>query len=178
MKFLTFIFALATIAVAGAPRVEEIVLTDLWDVKWNLCDVTAEGSTLFFICDLNLKTCRQDAIYFQSKADEIEAAGLKPCFIFLGDPASVRAHALDLHIKIDSYIDTDNVTQRTILTKQILPAIVRIDSNCNVEKIVYGGGEALPANLDSVLQPERSRIRVWFLIIAALLIASGFFAIR
>jgi hypothetical protein len=107
--------------------------------------------TLIFICNPNLSTCREGAVYFDSKAGRIEARRLRPVCLFIGHPEAVRTYVLALHLEVPVYIDPEGRAAEALLDQKILPAMALLDGNGNVIRAIYGGGQSLDNNLEIML---------------------------
>ena len=147
---------------AAAP---ELVLTDLWDSPYRLQDICRGKATLFFVCDTELSICREDAVFFDTRADEIEASGLRAALIFTGSPAAVRDFALRAELYRSVYVDTDLAVFDTLLDKKVLPALVLVDGEGRHVRTLYGGGESLEGNIGILLASGEEGNRRWWLIL-------------
>jgi hypothetical protein len=144
----------AVCSTALATELPDLEVTDLWDYPENLRDIVARGNTLFFICDPEVKECREGAVFIETRESSIYEAGLKLVLLFQGAPAEVRRAALDMDLDSDIYIDEDGQVIDAILDEGILPAILLVSQDGTVLDAVYGGGESLAGNIDQILQPE------------------------
>jgi hypothetical protein len=138
-------------ASSGSSGVE---VSDLWDTPLTLGEVCNGAETLVFVCDLDLKQCREGAVYFDTRAEAIKARGFTPCCLFVGQPQEVRRHVLSLDLGIPAYIDSDGGIFKDVLDQRIMPALMLLDGNGNLVRTVYGGGESLDHNLALMLEPE------------------------
>jgi hypothetical protein len=151
----------------------DVALTDLWDAPIGLETICRGRDGLFFICDLDLTTCREGAIYFESRSNTVRQAGLKPGFIFVGSATGIRDAVLGMNLKIPVYIDAQGTVFGSILEDRILPAVVRTDTTGTVVDVLYGGGESLDENITALLveqeadqEPEQEgKGRRWWLIL-------------
>jgi hypothetical protein len=143
----------------------ELVLTDLWDSPHRLADICRGRSTVFFVCDTELSLCREGAVFFDARADEIEARGLRAALIFTGQPAAVRDFALRAEVYHSVYVDSDLRVFDTLLDKKILPALVLVDGEGRHVKTLYGGGESLEGNISIMIDNGADRYRRWWLIL-------------
>jgi hypothetical protein len=143
----------------------EVTLTDLWDAPHDLQAICKGQRTLLFVCDLELSTCREGAVYFDSKAGAIESRGIKPAHIFIGNPPEIREAVLAMDLGTAAYIDANKQVFAGLLDKEILPAIVLLDGDGSVIETRYGGGESLDGNIRAVLGEEDGGGRRWWLIL-------------
>ena len=126
-------------------------LTDLWDAAVDLPRLCAGDTTLLLVCDLDLATCREGAIYFDSKAGMIRDEEVRPVIVLIGDPAGIRETVLDLDIRVPVYIDQGESVYEGILDERILPALVLMDADGRVLETIYGGGDSLDGNIKTLI---------------------------
>jgi hypothetical protein len=145
----------------------DLLLTDLWDRPHELHSIVAGQKTLLFICNLTLSTCREGAVYFDSQADKIRANQIQPACIFIGRPVDIRDAVLTMDIQVPVYIDVDGRVFEGLMIQEILPAMVLTDSQGNIAKTLYGGGESLSNNLHLMLGSDRRKSSwwIWFVLI-------------
>ncbi len=130
-------------------------MEDLWDMPHSLAGICNGANTLLFMCDPGMATCREGAVYFDSRTDEIWAHEVQPACLFIGRPQDVRQIVLTLDLDVPVYIDADREVYENLLDQRILPAMILLDGNGNVIKTIYGGGESLDSNLRIILgEPE------------------------
>jgi hypothetical protein len=132
----------------------EVEVSDLWDTPLSLSDVCNGSRTLIFVCDLNLKQCREGAVYFDTRAEAIEAEGFQPCCLFVGKPQEVRRYVLSLNLDVPAYIDSEARVFEDVLDQRMMPVLVLLDGDGSLVRSVYGGGESLDHNLRLMLEPE------------------------
>jgi hypothetical protein len=143
----------------------DLVVTDLWDSPHRLEDICGGRSTVFFICDTELGVCREGAVFFDARAEEIEAQDLGAVLIFTGQPADVRDFVLQAMIGQPVFVDHDRRVFSTLLSQQVLPALVLTDGEGRHVKTLYGGGESLEGNIDLLLKEDDGGRRWWLVLI-------------
>jgi hypothetical protein len=149
-----------------------LVLTDLWDSPHSLESICKGRSTVFFICDTELSVCREGAVFFDSRADEIEAHGMRAALIFAAQPAEVRDFVLRTNIGRPVYVDSGGRVFGTLLSDKVLPALVLVDGDCRHVRTLYGGGESLEGNIATLLgDGERGNRRLWLVLFAVAVVA-------
>jgi hypothetical protein len=151
----------------------DLVLWDLWDSPHRLEDICADRPTLFYICDTELSVCREGAVFFDAKGDDIEGRGFRAVLIFTGEPPEVRDLALRTGLAQPVYVDPDQKVFGTLLEEKILPAVVLVDGNGRRVRTMYGGGESLEGNINVLLRHGEDRHRTWWLIVIAAAAAAG-----
>jgi hypothetical protein len=155
----------------------DYVVQDLWDIPRSIESVCSGQTTLVFLCNLGVSTCREGAVYFDSQSDSIEASGIQAVCIFIGRPRDVRQAVLDLDLDVQAYIDEDRLFYEKVLEQKVLPALILLDGDGEVITTIYGGGESLDHNLRAVIpaapeqapqaQPVRTHRWRWFAVIAS-----------
>ena len=130
------------------------MLTDLWDAPVDLLRVCDGHATLLLICDPGLATCREGAVYFDSKAEMIRDEEVRPAIVLIGNPPDIRETVLDLDIRVPVFIDHGESVFESILNERILPALVLMDKDGQVLKTIYGGGESLDGNIRALIEAE------------------------
>ncbi len=144
---------LAALPVRGlAARLPDLDVTDLWDYPRDLHSIAAQGTTLFFICDIDLKECREGAVFFESRARRIREAGIRPVMLLRGPAADVRSAALDMDLDLPVYIDPGGEVIAAVLGEGILPALLLVSPGGSVLATVYGGGESLAGNIEEAIR--------------------------
>ena len=141
--------------------IAHLKVTNLWDEPRTIAEICGGQTLIIYICRPDLTTCREGAVFIDSQQARIASAGARPVCIFLGDPETVRELALRLDLKVEIYVDSDEVFYEEVLDQRILPAIVAVDGSGRRFAIRYGGGESLAANLDSLLD-ELPHRRNWY----------------
>lgn len=147
------------------------MLTDLWDAPHRLQDIGQGMPMLLFICDPKLETCREGAVYFETRSASIQANRIKPVCVFIGNPKYIREIVLALDLRLPVFIDKDDQVFHRLLDARVLPAMVLIDQDGTVAKTIYGGGESLDSNLRLLLQEEPKRPYLKYVIALAAIIA-------
>lgn len=127
-------------------------LTDLWDAPVDLPRVCGGEATLLLICDPGVATCREGAVYFDSKAGMIRDEDVRPAIVLIGNPPDIRETVLDLDIRVPVYIDQRESVFGSILYQRILPALVLMDKDGRVLETMYGGGESLGGNIRTLIE--------------------------
>lgn len=127
---------------------------------------------MFFICDTELSVCREGAVFFDSRTDEIEAHGFRAALIFTARPAEVRDFALRTGIHGQVYVDSGRRVFDTLLGQKVLPALVLVDGEGRHVRTLYGGGESLEGNISILLQDGEDRDRRWWLILIPIALAA------
>jgi hypothetical protein len=117
--------------------------------------ICAGRKTLIFFGDPDLITCREGAVYFDSKAGRIEARGIRPVCLFRGDPEAVRNYVLALHLEVPVYIDPEGKASDALFDQKALPAMALLDGNGNTLRTIYGGGQSLANNLEIMIKVEK-----------------------
>jgi hypothetical protein len=160
---------LATCSVAAAgsepPISTRLVLTDVWDMPIALNMIPAGKPTLFLVCDPAQVRCREGAVYFDTQAGRIGAAGARPACIFEAEPEATREAASRMGLGVPVYADASGGVPSRLLGSEVLPALVLLDGKGRLVRTAVGGGEALDANITAMLEqigpsPWRSRILV------------------
>jgi hypothetical protein len=149
------------------------VLTDLWDHPRAIGTIAAGRSTIFFVCEADLEVCREGAVFFDSRAGEIEARGLGAALIFAGPPAGTREFVLRSKITQPVYIDPTGRIFGTLVEQKVLPALVLVDGKGRHLKTLYGGGESLEGNLGILLAQGSAKGRRWWLIVLPVAVAAA-----
>lgn len=159
MLFSCVLAALCLLAGASAPLsspsgadLADLELTDLWDYSRSLRSILADGPTLFFICDPDVKECREGAVFFESRSRGIREAGIRPALIFRGRPPDVRSAVLKMGLDNPVYLDEDGRVIDSMLDQEVLPALLLAAPDGTVLKTVYGGGESLAGNIVQVIE--------------------------
>ncbi len=129
-------------------------LTDLWDAPVDLPVICRSETTLVLICDPGTATCREAAVYFDSKAEMIRDEGVRPAIILLGDPPAIRETVLQIDINIPVFIDTGESVFGTVLEERILPALVLMSAAGQIIDTIYGGGDSLDNNIRTLILTE------------------------
>jgi len=150
----------------------DLVLTDLWDSPHRLADICSARPTILFICDTQSSVCREGAVFFDTRADEIEAHGLEAVLVLVGQPARARAFALNTSIDQNVFVDSDRQVFGTLLDQEILPALVLVDKEGQHVRSLYGGGESLEGNIAILLEEGAGRGRRWWLILIPIVAAA------
>lgn len=145
-----------------------IVLTDLMDTPHDLQSICRGRKALIFVCDLSLSTCREGAVYFDSRADMIKEEGILPLHVFVGSPPEIRDAVLTLGLKTAAYIDVEERIFGTLLDEKILPALVLLDGHGRVVETLYGGGESLDSNIRALVAGAEGSGRRWWLLLVPL----------
>jgi hypothetical protein len=133
----------------------DLTFTDLWDTPRTLRSICDAERTLLFVCEPDLATCREGAVFFDSQADRIRSHRIEPACIFVGSPEEVRDAVLRMDIGISVYIDSEGKIFEELIGQRVLPAMALLDSSCNVTRTLYGGGESLPNNLNLITADTR-----------------------
>jgi hypothetical protein len=147
------LIALALLATAS-PCQAAPELTDLLDAAVDLPRLCAGDTTLLLVCDPGLATCREGAVYLDSKAGTIREARVRPAIVLIGEPAAVRETVLDLDIRVPVYIDRNETVFGTVLAERVLPALVLMDADGQVLETIYGGGDSLDGNIKALIGTE------------------------
>lgn len=150
----------------------DLVLSDLWDSPHLLEDICNGRMTILFICDTELSVCREGAVFFDMRADEIEAEGLGAALVLTGPPADARAFALRTRIDQPVFVDSDRQVFDTLLDQEVLPALVLVDGEGRHVRTLYGGGESLEGNILILLEEGAGKGRRWWLILIPLALAA------
>jgi peroxiredoxin len=156
--------------VAAAP---DTVLMDLWDSPHRLGEITRDRATVFFVCDIDLSVCREGAVFFAARADEIEAHDLQVALILIGEPAEVREFALRTKMDLPVYIDSSGMVSDSLLGEKILPALVLVDRGGQQVKTLYGGGESLEGNISTLIADAGEKGRRWWLVLIPIAIVAA-----
>ncbi len=179
---------------APAAELPDLEVTDLWDYSESLSGIVGEGMTLFFICDPQVKECREGAVFIENRAPSIREAGVRPVLLLRGSGPAVRNAALEMDLNTPIYIDGDGRVMDSMLDQDILPALLLVSHDGTIIETVYGGGESLAGNLERILmraapEPPRQVVaapeagpgkksRAWKILVgAAVLITIGVFAL-
>jgi hypothetical protein len=155
---------LAALAPPQVSAAEGPQLTDLWDAPQDIENICDGRRTLAFICDLEIKECREGAVYFDSQADLIRDHDIQPICIFTGQPSDVRAAVLNLDLGVPVYIDRGGTVFGTILEFEMVPAMVLFKGNGSTMRTAYGGGESLAGILEAMMRAKSS---AWLLMLVA-----------
>ena len=156
----------------GAAAQTDLVFTDLWDSPHRLGAICDGRATILFVCDAELSVCREGAVYFDMKAEEIEAQDLGAALVLTGQPAEARAFALRTGIDHAIFVDSDRRVFETLLDQEVLPALVLVDGEGLHLKTLYGGGESLEGNIDILLDEARGKGPRWWLILIPIAVAA------
>ena len=154
---------------AGPP----IVLTDLWDAPHRLDEIGQGMRMLLFICDPGLETCREGAVYFESRSASIRANRVKPICVFIGNPKDIREAVLALELRVPVFIDQEDQVFQLMLDQRVLPALALLEQDGTVVRTVYGGGESLDGNLKLLLHEKPKRSYLKYVIAIAAVIAGA-----
>lgn len=149
---------------ARAAEAPGVVLTDLWDGPHLLKDICGGRPTILYVCDTEASLCREGAVFFDAKANDIEAHGFQAVLIFIGKPSDVRELVLGTRIVQPVYVDSERGLFGGLLDEEILPALVLVDGDGRRIRTMYGGGESLDGNLAALLEGNRHDGRRWWLI--------------
>jgi hypothetical protein len=161
----------------------EPVVIDLWDMPHSLESICSGRSVLFFLCDPDLRTCREAAVHFDSQAERIEAMEIEPIFLFRGRAENVRDAVLALDLSVPVYIDPDGQVFEAFLNQKVLPAMMLLDGRGNVVRTIYGGGQSFDNNLRIILGEQevktgrRRGLRLLFTLLPVVVIAAVLFAL-
>jgi hypothetical protein len=158
---------------AQAAAGEGVVLTDLWDSPYRLEDIGRDHPAILFICDIDLSVCREGAVFFDTRAGQIEERGFRAALIFLGRPADVREFALRTQLNLPIYIDSDRSVFNSLLGEKVLPALVLLDPGGRKVRTLYGGGESLEGNISALLQERPEPGRRWWLILIPVVVVAA-----
>ncbi len=143
----------------------DLVLADLWDSPHRLDDICNGKAAILFICDTGLAVCREGAVFFDTRAEEIEAKRLRAVLVIIARPAEARAFILKTGIDQPVFVDSDRRVFETLLDQDVLPALVLVDEEGRHVKTLYGGGESLEGNLLVMLDEGAGKGRRWWLIL-------------
>lgn len=143
----------------------DLILTDLWDSPYRLSGICNERATVLFVCDTQSSVCREGAVFFDARADEIEAEGFRAIVVMIGPPAEARAFVLKTGIDQPVYVDSDRRIFGTLLDQEVLPALVLVDGEGRHVRSLYGGGESLESNIVVMLQEGAGDNRRWWLVL-------------
>ncbi|MFH1313452.1 MAG: hypothetical protein ABIJ00_09555 [Candidatus Eisenbacteria bacterium] len=135
----------------------DTAVTDLWDMSHTLKSICNGRRTLIFLGDPGLITCREGAVYFDSKAGRVEARKIRPVCLFIGDPEAVRTYVLALHLEIPVYIDPEGRAYEALFNQKVLPAMALLDGEGNVVRTIHGGGQSLANNLEIILREQEAQ---------------------
>jgi hypothetical protein len=127
---------------------------------------------VFFICDIELSVCREGAVFFDSRAEEIEAHGLRAALILTAPPAEVRDFVLRTRIDRPVFVDSGRRVFETLLSEKILPALVLVDGEGKQVRTLYGGGESLEGNIAILLGESEHANRRWWPVLIAVAVAA------
>lgn len=150
----------------------DLVLTDLWDSPHRLDDICGGRATVLFICDTQSSVCREGAVFFDTRADEIEAEGLRAALVMIGQPAEARAFALKTGIDQPVFVDSDRRVFDALLDQEVLPALVLVDGEGRHVKSLYGGGESLEGNIAVLLDHGTGAGRRWWLVLVPIAVVA------
>ena len=150
----------------------DLVLTDLWDSPHRLDDICDGRMTILFICDTELSVCREGAVFFDTRADVIEAEGLRAALVLTGQPAEARAFALRTRIDLPVFVDSGRQVFDKLLDQEVLPALVLTDGEGRHVRTLYGGGESLEGNIVILLEEGAGKSRRWWLILIPVALAA------
>ncbi len=142
-----------TLLIGAALCLAAPALTDLWDATVDLPRLCAGDTTLLFICDPDLATCREGAVYFDSKAGMMRDEDVRPVIVLIGDPAGIREVVLDLDLRVPVFIDQGESVFGSILNERVLPALVLMDADGEVLDTIYGGGDSLDGYIKALIGP-------------------------
>ncbi len=170
--FIAIIIAFAGYASADQSGLNDLAVTDLWDVPHRLGEISAGRVLVIYFCKPEVEECREGAVYFDSQATRITAAGAKPICVFTGSPERIRDLALNLDLEIPIYVDSGLIYQQ-VLEQKIVPAIIVFDRSGQKTIILYGGGESLATNLDSILGKISPHSRSYILVVVIALIGTA-----
>lgn len=152
-------------ASGGAPpATAQVVLTDVWDMPISLNMIPAGKSTLFLVCDPSQVKSREGAVFFDTQAERIESAGVRPACILVAAPDAAREAAERMALKVAVYIDALRAVPTKVISQEVMPALVLLDGDGNIEKVAVGGGESLDAHITAMLEPGSSRWKTLALI--------------
>jgi hypothetical protein len=151
------------------PATAQVVLTDTWNMPIALNMIPAGRPALFLVCDPSQVNCREGAVLFDSQAARIEAAGVRPACILVATPEAARDAAERMALGVPIYVDAGRAVPTKVMGQEVMPALVLLDGDGNLEKVAVGGGEALDANITAMLEPRSSRWKILVLITLAAL---------
>jgi hypothetical protein len=158
---------------AQAAAGPDMVLSDLWDSPHLLKAICAGRPTLFFVCDTEASVCREGAVFFDARADDIEAHGFRAALIFIGPPAEVREIVLRTGIAQPVYVDPERKVFGALLDEEILPALVLADGGGRHVRTMYGGGESLEGNIGVLLEEGGNKGGRWWLVMIAVVVTAA-----
>jgi hypothetical protein len=138
----------------SAAELPDLEVKDLWDYPESLRAIVARGTTLFFICDPGVKECREGAVFIENRASSIREAGLRPVLLLRSSGPDVRSAALEMDLDTPIYIDEDGHVIGSMLSQDVLPALLLASPDGTIIDTVYGGGESLAGNLEQILMRE------------------------
>lgn len=151
MSLVVLLWASPLFSSLFAAELPDLDVTDLWDYPRRLRSIAAEGSTLFFICDPDVKECREGAVFFDSRVTSIREAGFRPVLLFSGKPADVRSAVLKMGLDSPVYVDEHGRAIESMMEQEVLPALLLAEGSGEVLDVVYGGGESLAGNIEQIL---------------------------
>jgi hypothetical protein len=149
-----------------------LVVTDLWDSPHRLIDICDGRATIFFICDTQSSVCREGAVFFDTRADEIETEDLGTALLLVGEPAQARAFTLNTGIDQPVFVDSARRVFDTLLDQEVVPALVFLDGEGRHVRSLYGGGESLEGNIAVLLEEGRGNRRRWWLVLIPIAVAA------
>jgi len=138
----------------SAAELPDLEVSDLWDYPQSLSTIVARGATLFFICDPGVKECREGAVFIENRAASIREAGFRPVLLLRSSGPDVRSAALEMDLGTPIYIDEGGDVIGSMLSQDILPALLLASPDGTILDTVYGGGESLAGNLGEILKRE------------------------
>jgi hypothetical protein len=162
---LLYVLLIACFTTQGTIAAPDLVLTDLWDSPHRLGGICGGRATILFICDIQYSVCREGAVFFDARADEIEARGRRAVLVLIGEPAEARAFALETGIDQPVFVDSKRHVFETLLDREVLPALVLLDGDGRLVRSLYGGGESLEGNIAILLDDGNAKSRKWWLVL-------------
>ena len=156
---------ISSVALSICHASSDLILSDLWDAPHHLHDILRGETTILFVCDPSLATCREGAVYFDNQAHRFRARGMRPACVFTGEPTEARDAVLAMNIRTQVYVDPDGKIFQCLALQEIVPAMVLLDGSGQVIKALYGGGESLSPNLNVMLGCGPKPSRRWLLVI-------------
>jgi hypothetical protein len=166
----TLVASAAAAAGDTSPATAQVVLTDTWDMPIALNMIPAGKPALFLVCDPSQVNCREGAVLFDSQAARIEAAGVRPACILVATPEVARDAAQRMALGVPVYVDAGGAVPTKVMGQQVMPALILLDGEGNLEKVAVGGGETLDAHITAMIE---SRSSTWKILVLITLAALG-----
>lgn len=157
---------------ADARETGNIVLRDTLNMPISMSMIPGGRPALCYVCDPSEVTCREGAVYFDSQAGKIRRKNIQPVCIFVASLDVAGSETAKMGLAVPVFADVSRAIPDRLIGQEIMPALILLDGEGNVSRVIVGGGESLDTNISTMLAEGGSKrwTSIW---IVAPLVALG-----